>query len=138
MEQIRKYPASYYELKYILQERTPKGSTKPDAEVLESIVADLNLSKADCIYVGDGPYKDVRMAQDAGIDDFLAEYGKAQDRAEYQLLRDVTHWTNDDVEREKRIRARDVDARYRLVNSFSELLGIFEFGDFDERKCARA
>jgi FMN phosphatase YigB (HAD superfamily) len=128
-DQIRKYPAAHYDLKYTLHEHTPAGSTKPDAAVLESIIVDLHLSKADCIYVGDSPYKDVPMAQDVGVDDILAEYGKAQDRPEYQLLREVTHWSNDDVEREKRIQARDVRASYRLTKSFSELLDLFEFRD---------
>ena len=93
-EEIRKYPSAHYALKYTSHEHTPKGSTKPDTDVLNAIINGLNLVKADCIYVGDSLFKDVAMAQDVGVDDVLAVYGKAQDRPEYQLLRGVTHWSD--------------------------------------------
>jgi phosphoglycolate phosphatase-like HAD superfamily hydrolase len=48
-EQIRKYPATHYDLKYTAHEHTPKGSTKPDAAVLDAIIVGLRLSKANCI-----------------------------------------------------------------------------------------
>jgi phosphoglycolate phosphatase len=132
-EQIRKYPSLHYDLTYTSHRYTPKGSKKPDPNVLSAIITDLRLSKPDCIYVGDSLFKDVAMAQDVGIDDVLAEYGKAQNRSEYQLLREVTHWSDEDVERERRISARDIKARFTLEVSFAELLALFEFEDFDAR-----
>ncbi len=130
-EEIRKYPASHYQLRYTTQEHTPKDSRKPDPAVLNSIIIDLNLPKNDCVYVGDSLFKDVAMAQDAGVDDVWAKYGEAQHREEYELLREVTHWTDDDVQREKRIRERDVQPKYTLEHSYSGMLEIFEFGDAD-------
>ncbi len=130
-EDVRKYPSSHYELRHSKQHYTPKGSTKPDTVVLNSIVNDLGLNKIHCVYVGDNLMKDVAMAIDSGIDDVWAKYGQAHKRKEYKLLQDVTHWTEDQVLREQQIRAAvDVTPSYTLETSFSEILEMFEFVDF--------
>ena len=128
-EELRKYPASHYQLRFAIQHYTPSGSKKPDATVLNAIMADLKVPKEECIYVGDSLFKDVAMAQDAGVDDVWAKYGQAQSRAEYQLLPDVTHWSDADVAREQRIKEREVNPTHTLANSFSELLTHFDFRD---------
>jgi FMN phosphatase YigB (HAD superfamily) len=128
-EELRKYPASHYQLRYTIQHYTPRGSKKPDATVLKAILADLNVPEEECIYVGDSLFKDVAMAQDAGVEDVWARYGQAQSRPEYDLLREVTHWSDADVQRERLVRGRDVNPRHTLTNSFAELVTQFEFGD---------
>jgi FMN phosphatase YigB (HAD superfamily) len=128
---LRNYPASHYILRYTKQEFTPKGSKKPDTVVLESIIKDLNLTKNDCVYVGDNLMKDVAMAVDCGIEDVWAKYGQAHKRPEYKLLQDVTHWTREEVEREQKIREREhIHPTHTLDNGFSELFELFEFGNF--------
>ena len=102
-EQIRKYPAGRYKLKYTRHNHTPKGSLKPDPTVLLDIIEKAGALPGDCVYVGDSPHKDVAMARDAGVLDVYAKYGKAQHKAAYDLLRDVTHWTDEDVQREREI-----------------------------------
>ena len=106
-EDHKKYPAHRYELQHTKQHYTPEGSRKPDPPVLLSIVKQLGLSRDQCVYVGDSLTKDVVMAVDCKIDDVWAEYGVAHERPGYELLREVTHWTAEDVEREKNIKARD-------------------------------
>ena len=69
------------------------------------------------------------MAQDAGISSVWAKYGQAELRSEYNLLREVTHWDDEEVEMEKRITQRNVNPRIVLGASFSELLDHFEFGE---------
>jgi len=129
-EDFRKYPATHYELKYTRQHFTPRGSKKPDKVVLAAIIDDLGLNKADCIYVGDNLMKDIAMAVDCAVDDVWAKYGEARNRPEYKLLREVTHWTPEEVEREKRIKERsDVTPTHTLEKSFSEILALFEFTD---------
>jgi FMN phosphatase YigB (HAD superfamily) len=129
---LRYYPASHYGLKLTKQEFTPKGSKKPDAEVLNAIMADLELSKDDCVYIGDNLMKDVAMAVDCGVDAVWAKYGQAHKRPEYKLLQDVTHWTPEEVDREQRIREREhVDPTFTLKDNFSEILELFDFGDVD-------
>lgn len=105
-EDIRKYPAEHYELKYTKQSFTPKGSKKPDTIVLNAIMSCLGINKVNCVYLGDSLMKDVAMARDCGVDDAWAKYGQAHKRPEYKLLQDVTHWTADEVEREQNIKER--------------------------------
>ena len=134
-QQMRSYPASHYELQYTKQHFTPKGSKKPDAAVLNAIIADLGLNKNDCVYVGDNVSKDIAMALECGVDAAWAEYGQAHKRPEYKLLVEVTHWTPQEVAREVEIRARiHVHPTHVLSNSLSEILGHFEFRDFHEEK----
>lgn len=127
---LRNYPASHYALKYTKQQFTPRGSKKPDTAVLASIIADLRLDKAECVYVGDNLHKDVAMALDCGVDDAWAKYGQAHRRPEYKLLIDVTHWSAEEVQREQDIKQRDVNPTRILDQSFAQLLGMFDFRDF--------
>ena len=130
-DDLRHYPAQHYELRYAKQRYTPKGSQKPDDDVLNAIIEELRLNKPDCIYVGDSLMKDVAMARDCGVDDVWAKYGQAHKRPEYRLLQVVTHWTLEEVKREQMIRERvDVQPTHVLTKSFSEILGLFDFRDF--------
>jgi len=130
-DDLRKYPAEHYSLRYTAQDFTPKGSKKPDARVLEAIISDLGLNKADCVYVGDNLMKDVAMALDCGVDDVWAKYGQAHKRPDYKLLQEVTHWTAEEVDREQRIKEREhVHPTYTLEGTFSEILEMFDFRDF--------
>jgi phosphoglycolate phosphatase len=70
------------------------------------------------------------MAQDAGITDVFAEYGGSHEKEEYQLLVNVTHWSDEDVEREKKINERHIIPTYTLNRSFGELLELFDFCSF--------
>jgi|SRR5579872_7217401 len=129
-DDLRYYPAQHYVLKYSKQQYTPKGSKKPDVDVLNAIISELGLNKADCVYIGDSLMKDVTMAKDCGVEDVWAKYGEAHKRPEYKLLQDVTHWTQEEVEREQKIRERDhVDPSHTLEASFSEILALFDFRD---------
>ena len=110
---------------------------KPDAKVLDSIIAGLGVEKSNCVYIGDSLMKDVAMAIDCGIDNAWAKYGHAHKRPEYKLLQDVTHWSDADVEREQKIRERkDVHPPHTLENEFSEILKIFDFKDFHTSEVA--
>jgi phosphoglycolate phosphatase-like HAD superfamily hydrolase len=130
-EDLRKYPAEHYQLKYTKQEHTPPGSKKPNPTVLNAIIDDLELQKSDCVYVGDNLMKDVAMALDCGVEDVYAKYGSAHKRPEYKLLQEVTHWTPEEVEREQKIKEReDVNQTHTLDRSFSEILDQFDFCDF--------
>ena len=73
-EDLRKYPAEHYELKYTKQDFTPEGSKKPDTAVLNAIISDLGLKKSECVFVGDSLMKDVAMALDCGVSDVWAGF----------------------------------------------------------------
>jgi FMN phosphatase YigB (HAD superfamily) len=128
---IRKYPAEQYKLKYSQSEHTPKGSKKPNPDVLNAIISGLGLQKTDCVYVGDNLMKDVAMAKDCGVEDVWAKYGQAHKRPDYKLLQDVTHWTAEEVAREMKIKEREqVSPTHTLERSFGEILDLFDFKDF--------
>jgi len=130
-EDLRRYPAEHYQLKYTKQHFIPKGSKKPDTRVLTAIMTDLGLDKERCVYVGDNLMKDVAMALDCCVEDVWAKYGQAHRRPEYKLLQDVTHWTAEEVEREQKIREREhVVPTHTLEKTFSEILQVFDFRDF--------
>ncbi len=127
-EQLRKYPAARYEFAHTKHQNTPRGELKPNKHILLSIIGHVGAKPDDCVYVGDSLFKDVAMARDAGVSDVWAKYGLTQDSKAYQLLRDVTHWSDDDVEREKKISERDIKPSIELPVSFSEILDSFRFG----------
>jgi FMN phosphatase YigB (HAD superfamily) len=66
-EQIRKYPAAHYKLKFTKHSHTPTGSLKPDAVVLQAIIDKVGGAPGECVYVGDSLFKDVPMAQQVGV-----------------------------------------------------------------------
>lgn len=131
IDDVRNYPATHYEFRYTKQEHTPKGSFKPDTNVLQRIVTTLGIEKSECVYVGESVTKDVAMAKDANIDDVFAKYGRAQDTDAYELLKEVTHWSGKDVEREKKIGEREVTPTITLDENFAQLLQHFEFEDWN-------
>lgn len=131
VDQIRKYPGTNYEFAYTKHQNTPRGELKPNKDILLSIVNHVGANIEDCVYVGDSLVKDVAMAKDAGISDVWAKYGLSQHTEAYQLLREVTHWSDSDVEREKKISERDVVPSIELTTSYSQLLDNFQFGNKD-------
>lgn len=120
---LRKYDASNYELKSTIHRFTPEGEVKPHPHILSLIVEQLGFQKADAAYVGDNLLKDVFMAQQAGVLDIYAAYGAAQHRADqYDLLKKVTHWTPEMVEREQAaLKPGAITPTYVLKSSFSEI-----------------
>jgi phosphoglycolate phosphatase len=127
-EQVKHFSSDLYKLNYTVHQHTPKGRLKPSPDVLLKIIKDVKAPIEKTIYIGDSLMKDVTMAQDANVTDIYAKYGLAQHRDAYELLRRVTHWTKEDVERERLILARgEVRATYILERSFSQILDLFDF-----------
>lgn len=113
---------------------TPTGELKPNARILLEITRELNVSLSDCIYIGDSLMKDIAMAQDAGVDDVWAEFGVVHEKAEYELLRAVTHWSFAAVEKEKNLSRRHIFPTYVLHRTLSELKDLFTFVPFNIEK----
>lgn len=98
------------------------GHLKPDAEILLKILEDIGLRPDEAIYVGDSLYRDVLMANDAKVPGFWARYGEARNSDRYEILRKVTHWTDEDVKRDREIRERDVTSDEVLSVCLDEIL----------------
>lgn len=129
-QQIRTLSPEYYQLRRTEHRHTPPGALKPNPGLLLRIVHDIGAVPDEVIYVGDNQMKDVLMAQEARITDVWAEYGFAVERPEYELLRDVTHWSTEAVDKEKEILRTPPSPSYTLKCSFRELLTLFDFGPF--------
>lgn len=127
-------PQTSYNLKETINKHTPFGEIKPNPKILKDIINSVNAKPELCVYVGDSEMKDIAMALDAGVDAVFAKYGTTHFMSNvegYDLLRAVTHWTDADVERERKIKeeSKDIHAKY-TINTFSEILNIFEFKGF--------
>jgi hypothetical protein len=109
---------------------------KPNPRVLTDIIQALG-SRADrCAYVGDSLFKDVAMARDVGIFDIHAQYGESQRRPEYGLLQRVSHWTEEDVQRERTIigKGHNFTPSAVLKDSFAEIFIHCDFEPFNPTK----
>ena len=127
VEEYRSRPAEFYELQITENRSIPQGEIKPNPRVLLDIVKDLKLSREECLYIGDSLDRDIAMAQDAGIDDVWAEYGKEINQEEYELLREVSHWSDDIIKREKQADQQKTITPTYQISKFSEVLDKFEF-----------
>lgn len=124
---VRHHPPESYRLRHTENRHTPQGELKPNPKLLSDIFSELGGNRETTIYVGDSLMKDVAMAQAAKVIDVWARYGTAQHRQEYELLRQVTHWTAEAVQKEKDLTQTEVKPHYVLENSFDEILGLFDF-----------
>lgn len=122
-------------LKDTKQHFTPKGEIKPNPKLLLDIIKEVGANVDECVYIGDSEMKDIEMAQQANVTDVFARYGTGHfetNEEGYNLLRAVTHWTDEDVERERKIKesCHHIPPTH-VVNEFSELLGLFDFERFE-------
>jgi phosphoglycolate phosphatase len=115
-------------MKRTVHRHTPRGELKPNPEILKAILRDIGASPEESIYVGDSLMKDVAMAQEAGVTDVYAKYGDRRGSAQYDLLREVTHWPAEEVEQEKKFQTEgELVPSYVLKHSLQELLDLFDF-----------
>jgi phosphoglycolate phosphatase len=103
---------------------------KPSKEVLLEICADENLSPEETAYVGDSISRDMLMAKRAGVLSIWAEYGTKRDPETYAALVRVTHWTPDEVAREKMNseEAKSIKPDCVAHSSFAEVAGALGIG----------
>ena len=105
---------------------TPAGEHKPNPHILQSICEEIGAEIDSCVYIGDNLMKDVAMAQELGMTDVHALYGKAQHRPEYEILKAVTHWTSEMVAREAEINAgTEVQPSVVLKDGFWQISDVF-------------
>lgn len=97
---------------------------KPNPDVLLEICCTENLYVSDVAYVGDSMARDILMAKHASVFSIWAAYGARHDPAMYEALVRISHWTPDDVLREKSLakEAATIQPDYIAANSFIEIL----------------
>lgn len=122
---MRSRPDSHYRLTRTRLQHVPRGVLKPNADVLRAILADLDLSASEAVYIGDSLMKDIAMAQAAGVTDVHASYGQAQHEPGYDLLRRVSHWSEGDIARERALATTSqVAPTYVCHTRFDEVLPV--------------
>lgn len=124
----RYYDEDYYTLKKTEYFKLPLRHKKPDRYIIDEIKKHFSFKNNEIVYVGDSLTKDIIMAQHANIYDIYAKYGTSHQRKEYELLKKVTHWTDDEVQKEKNTTSRDIVPTYTLKASFCEIFDYFDFG----------
>jgi FMN phosphatase YigB (HAD superfamily) len=102
--------------------------TKPDPDVLLEICATEDVSTGDTAYVGNSVARDVLMAKRAGVYSIWAEYGTHHDPKLYTDLVRVSHWTPEEVAREKKLsaEAKTISPDFVATSSFGEVLTALE------------
>ena len=104
---------------------------KPNVKVLLDICNQAGIRVHDAAYVGDSMARDMVMAKEAGVYAILAEYGTSHSEEEYSRLVRVTHWTENDVARERRLKekSKNVIPDAVLKNSFNEIVNALELSN---------
>lgn len=106
----------------------PSHHRKPDPLVLLDICSHHKISIDHTLYVGDSMTRDISMAKKAGAVAAWARYGGKYNPNLWEKLVRVTHWTDEDVIREKRLREEYQDIHPDVeIDAFSDLLKLFKF-----------
>jgi phosphoglycolate phosphatase len=132
IDSMRRFPVEKYELKKTKTSVLPTNSKKPDSSLLLSILSNLKADILEAIYIGDDLGKDVSMANSAKVTSVHAKYGVAHRDSRYQLLVEVTHWTDEDVKRQAAMTEKQVQPDFVLEESFSQLRDNFMFSPYEE------
>lgn len=100
----------------------PREERKPNPRLLLDICQHEGVEPNSTFYIGDSLVRDVAMAKRAGVTAVWARYGTKYDPESWTYLVRITHWTDDDVSREK-----DLKAKYggvvpdHTIDSFAQL-----------------
>lgn len=122
LQKVRAHPPQYYEIQNTRHRSIGKGRLKPDPQILNQIVEEVGATTERSVYVGDSLYKDIGMAKEAGVFGAWAQYGESREQPGYNFLRGVSHWTQEDVEKDRLLKQKDVVADAILTGDFGELV----------------
>jgi FMN phosphatase YigB (HAD superfamily) len=100
---------------------------KPNPTVLLEICAAEGVAPYDAAYIGDSIARDVLMAKRAGVFAVWAAYGAEHNPALYECLVRISHWTPEEVDRERQLRdeAKEISPDLIAYHEFSEVLAVF-------------
>ncbi|EFB2927291.1 HAD family hydrolase [Escherichia coli] len=91
---------SYGDFIYLLSDE----EKKPNPLLLADICAKEGFSTSEAVYIGDSLVKDISMANDAGVESIYAEYGRQHEKVYWDILVSITHWTQEDIQREGKLK----------------------------------
>lgn len=100
-----------------------RDERKPCPAPLQRLVDEHHVEAHEVVFVGDSLTRDIPLAQNAGVHDVYAAYGRSYDAALWERLVAVTHWTQEDVAREQELAAHRAQPA-SVINAFDELPGV--------------
>jgi phosphoglycolate phosphatase len=103
----------------------PRVERKPNPRLLLDICAREKALPSEAVYVGDSLTRDVSMAKEGEVYAVWARYGTRYDKALWNILVQITHWTDEDVKREEELRHRydRIEPDY-VIDKFAGLLDV--------------
>jgi FMN phosphatase YigB (HAD superfamily) len=104
----------------------PANETKPNPTVLNDIAKAEQTTPVSMAYIGDSISKDILMAKKAGCFAIWARYGVHRDPAMYESLIRISHWTDEDILRERNFaqEAATIAPDFTCETSVAELLRV--------------
>lgn len=124
----RYYTDKHYTLQSTKLKTLENKHKKPNKFILEEIINQFqDINKNNILYIGDSLTKDIQMANEVGILSVYAEYGTSHLKDEYELLKKVTHWTEEDVLKEKQTTSKNIQPNIVLKASILELFNYVTF-----------
>jgi FMN phosphatase YigB (HAD superfamily) len=84
----------------------PRDERKPNPRLLVDICRHEGAELSSSYYLGDSLVRDVAMAKEAGVTAIWARYGTKYDPDCWKYLVKITHWTDEDVNREKSLKTK--------------------------------
>ena len=122
--------ADYFDRIYVMENETktedygmrfdqmitlPEALLKPNTYIIEEIIKDYHINRESVYLVGDSKDKDIRTANNAGVNGVWAKYGKQYTQKSRRILSSVTHW-----KRGQRLRGNNIIPKY-IIEDFSEI-----------------
>lgn len=106
----------------------PQTHRKPDPAVIEDICSSFGVAPNKTLYVGDSMTRDISMAVMAGTHSALAIYGGSCPPELWQQLVRITHWTDQDVLAEQRLKTEYEHIKPDIeLQKFAQLLDSYDF-----------
>lgn len=105
----------------------PQAQRKPDPSVLLKICRNQGVAIEKSAYIGDSMNRDVLMAREAGVFSIWAKYGSKVPDETYRKLVRISHWTKEDIDRERALTSisRSLIPDLTLENGIREVLSVF-------------
>jgi FMN phosphatase YigB (HAD superfamily) len=103
----------------------PRVERKPNPRLLIDICQREGVDPSSAFYVGDSLVRDIAMAKEAGVAAIWAKYGTIYNPACWEYLVKITHWTDEDVKREKDLKSKygKITPDY-TIDSFNKIITI--------------
>jgi FMN phosphatase YigB (HAD superfamily) len=111
----------------------PPAERKPNPALLLDICRQQGVDPSETWYVGDSLTRDMSMAKRAGTWAIWARYGTRYDKNKWGRLVRVTHWTDEDVQREAELKRQFADVKPDVsIDSFADISRLLRGADLGD------